>query len=682
MSNSHSIFKRVFGIIDVVEDDKNISITGVKTQALSRELMKEWSTSRIESQMFLKFSSSRIVFPKFFALEMVYIIQTLINKKGTTNRRNLYKLLQELKDNTWLKSLEDAHQSRLDYSKLAMFHKRPLPHQDEFFRVYDENTQKYGLRGYLLSAAAGSGKTLTDLMLAEMLGTEIKIIVSPKNAIYRVWDDTLRNEYIKPQIAWIPDTGARYNGESVIVTHYEALDKVLEHARRFRGRKVAVILDESHNMNTPDSLRTLNFLAVCKETLAQDIVFASGTPIKAMGYEAIPLLRAIDPLFTPVVEERFKKIYGRTATRALDILAHRMGVITYKVDKKEVMDNKPTDVDVLVKLPNGNDYTLKTIGLEMQRFMEARMTHYQREYHRYRATYDRAIELFEKTLVTDQDRADYRQYQLAFDEICRGYDARTMAPLAQLCNRYELNVIMPTLPRDLKNEFADARSVIKYVELKVMGEALGGVLGKKRMQCHLDMIPHMGLADIIDNTLKKTVIFSSYVQVVEKAAEYLREQKYVPAVVHGETNKDLPEIIRRFDKDVAVNPLIATYQSLSTAVPLVMANAAVMTNQPWRDGEMIQARARIDRLSQDAPVFFYNVLLDTGGELNISTRSLDILTWSREQVGRIMGKPVDDAVAMEGLLDGPEDGPDITDMIGSELALEELICDLACEEGF
>jgi hypothetical protein len=686
--SGHSLFNRLFGIIDVKEDADNISITGVKTQSLAQEIMREWSTSRIESQMFLKFTRDRIVFPKFFAVELVYMLERILLKRSVRDRRSLRTLRDELLQHTWLAKIDEPWTSKLDYGKLSLFVKKPLPHQSEFFQVYDERTQRFGLYGYLLNAAAGSGKTLMDLMLAEMLHAEQLIIIAPKNSIYRVWDDTLRNEYRKPCDVWIPDAGGAYEGQKYIVVHYEAQDKVLDPKvlSRIQGKKTAVVLDESHNMNTPDSLRTLTFLDICVRTFAKDIIFASGTPIKAMGYESIPLMRAIDPLFTPVVEERFKKIYGKTASRALDILAHRMGMVTHTIAKGEVMDNKPTDHELLVKLPNGKDYTLKAISAEMQEFIERRMSYYKSNFAKYRGIYDQAIEVFEATLRTPKEKEEYREYQRTFAEICKGYDPRFMAALSTLCNRYELTVIAPTLPRDLKVEFLSARSVIKYVDLKVMGEALGGVLGKKRMQCHLDMVERMGIPDIVDGSMKKTVIFSSYVQVVEKIANYLRDKDYAPSVVHGETNKDLPEIIERFGKVPQVNPLVATFQSLSTAVPLVMANTAIMTNQPWRDGEMLQARARIDRLSQDTPVHFYNVLLDTGGEPNISTRSLDILEWSRKQVEAIMGKSMGE-VAVESL----DEEQDIIALVGNRLAFEALVDELteeaetqpqpSCEEG-
>jgi ribosomal protein S10 len=93
--------------------------------------------------------------------------------------------------------------------------------------------------------------------------------------------------------------------------------------------------------------------------------------------------------------------------------------------------------------------------------------------------------------------------------------------------------------------------------------------------------------------------------------------------------------------------MMATYKSLAEAVPITMASTLITLNDPFRDYELNQAIARVDRIGQPNPVTVVRCYLDTGAEPNISTRSRDILEWSKEQVQQIMGVDLEEGVIME-----------------------------------
>jgi len=46
-----------------------------------------------------------------------------------------------------------------------------------------------------------------------------------------------------------------------------------------------VILDESHNLNNDVSLRTQFFIDICRKIQAMHVLWMSGTPVKALGFE-------------------------------------------------------------------------------------------------------------------------------------------------------------------------------------------------------------------------------------------------------------------------------------------------------------------------------------------------------------------------------------------------------------
>jgi hypothetical protein len=635
--------KKFIGFIDVQETPTRIIIDGIPGLELMRDIQNKWQTSKINTQMFILMNRNKIVFGKFFAIDVLYIFTALLEDPSSRfPKRIIRKVIEELTQRTWLKDIahEERH-TRINYSKLSEISFKMLPHQMEFLDNYNRVVSSYRLNGMLLAAAPGSGKTLTGLALASCVEADVVIMIVPKNSLERVWEATLRDNltlepkyWVSKNLGELPPKGLRY-----YAFHYEALDRAVYLASQLLDKKdkVCVILDECHNFNEIGSSRTKLFIDLCAITKSKDVIWSSGTPIKALGAEAIPLLKTIDPYFDdPDTEIRFKKIFGRDAKKANDILRNRIGLVSFKVVKKDVVKGEVHYHTLKVKIPNSDRYTLDVIRLDMSNFIDERMKYYKAHMSEITELYNDCLALHKSSLASS-DMGDFDIYKRYIKIISSGYDARTMQAEVMFCNKYELQKIIPSLPDMLKKQFKSARSVIKYLQLKVMGEALGGVLGKRRSQCHVDMIEHIGLDRLINSGTKKTVIFTSYVEVVDKVASHLDEREFSPLKVYGDTNKHLAVMIKQFDSDVVINPLIATYQSLSTAVPLIMANNMIMLNAPFRDHEREQAIARCDRLGQDSPVTVYDIYLDTGENANISTRSKDILEWSRDAVASIMG---------------------------------------------
>jgi hypothetical protein len=482
--------------------------------------------------------------------------------------------------------------------------------------------------------------TINSIALGLTLNADVQIYIVPKNSVDEVWSKTLGTIFKKPQehSFWTSTSNKPLEwGYKHYVFHYEQLARAIEFfkANQNQVRKPFMVVDESHNLNELGSLRTNLWIDLCRVTNCQHILPMSGTPLKAIGNEAIPILTVLCPDFDEDASIRFREIFGKNSSRANDILRNRLGLMMYKVDA--VKDMEPDEPRLNIKMPNGGMYTLEAVKDVMRKFIEERMAFYKANFKEFEKTYFYALSIFQRTLHGGQDVIAFKKYQGYISTIRQGYDPKTMKDMVAWCNHYEKSRIAPTLPRDLKVAFLDARSVVKYMDLKVQGEALGRVLGKMRSQCHVDMVPYVGLPKLIDGSLSKTVIFTSYVQVVKTCDTYLQEQGYQPLLVYGDTNKDLKSIINRFAEDEDLNPLVATFDSLSTAVPLTMASTSVFMNSPFRDHEYKQARARTARLGQRFPCTIWNVFLDTNGEPNISTRSNDIMNWSREMVASMMG---------------------------------------------
>lgn len=656
-----STLKSVFGNVTVEERNNVITIDGINTDALTNAIYKQWHTSKVGNNIFHAPRRSSVGFFSFFAIEVEFILTELLNaNKGYIRATTLRRAIEGLQQNTWLRNLKDRQPSILDRSRLKDLTWTALPHQLEFFDIFDERVPKYELNGYLLGAEAGSGKTFTSLAVAYMYNASSVIVVSPNNAIDNVWRDTIGKIYKKPVDLWVSnDPSPPRVGCTHYVVHYEYLSKFLawasENTRSF-GSKPFIILDESHNLNesTPThSLRTQSFIDLCQMFFDVDFmsIWQSGTPIKAMGNEVIPMMKCIDKRFTPDAEQQFRPIFGKEAKRAIEILAHRIGLITYRV-KSPVKDPIITRWDATLK--HGDEFTLQHIGIVMRDFIDERMRYYQANEAKYTETYFRLIDQVRDRIP----KVSLDEYLKVTKLLHERYDPTIHKEEPKYANRFEEKYILPLLTGKDKADFRDARSVYKYYWLKVQGEALGRILGKERSRCstELALAPEFvnkadqetaTLVELIQRSESKTVVFSNYVATVEAIAERLVALGFKPIVVHGGIKESVGDAVKRFEKDDTLEVLVTTYKSLSTAMPLVMASNSIMVDQPFRDYERNQAIHRTARLGQRYEVAIRDLYLDTGKKPNISTRSKDILDWSMQQVEKIMGRTAVSEVSIE-----------------------------------
>ena len=650
--------RRLIGNVEVSEDKGLITVSGIPSYAFTNDIKNVWNTIRINNYMFVKATRSELTLYSFFAIEFEIILEKILETPNArTNKRALREILAQLRENTWLAKREQSYPSLLNSIHLKEIKFTLLPHQKEFFELYNNIVPRYNLRGLLLMVPPGGGKTISGISVAVGLQSEITYIVCPNNAVFEVWAKTLANDMTKKQSYWVSREGKPIPQDCKwFIFHYEDLQKAVDLAYLAKDKRSVILLDESHNFNDPSSNRTQLFLQLCEDTKCRNILFASGTPIKALGIEAVTLLKAIDPLFTKAVSERFVKIFGKSANKANDILAHRLGLVSYKVAKTTFMDKEPIIEDKYIKLKNGNEFTLPAVREVMRNFITERMQYYNSRKKQYEETYFGLIKkYYEPTLKTDNQLKEYENYKNTINNFRRfGYDPITGGDNAKFCNYYEREYIEPFIPEKLRKDFREAKTVVKYLELKVRGECLGRILYKERERCIAEIAKNVNYGDIIDGAEKKTLIFTTHVNVVDIASEVLVNEGYKPLKVYAETNSELVPMVKQYREDPDINPMVATYASLSTAVPLIMANTLIMLNSPFRHHEQDQAISRCNRLGQDKQVYVYRFFLDTEGIPNLSTRSEDIFEWSKQQVEQILGVSVppdaDENIALESEL--------------------------------
>lgn len=631
--------KRFLGNITVEVKNNEVIVEGVEADVMAKDIKAIWGSNKLNAFMFTEMNRNSFSLPSFFLPDFLYTLERMTEHPSLKiSVRTLTKIKELLLEKTWLAETIKEPYSKLDYGRLNDFNLSPFDFQSEFFKTYDRLTGQYGLNGFLMAAAAGSGKSISSLMLTRCLNADRVIIIAPKNSIERVWEETIQRVFKKPQTYWLSTSGKPFKGtESFVVCHYEALEKMESMTHFFRGEEVAIILDESHNFNGSTSLRTQRFIQLCKDTDSRDVIWLSGTPIKALALEAIPLFRCIDPLFTDDVEKRFKKIYGDNSTRAVEILKNRMGLVSFKVEKKELKLLDPIFKEIKITIPNAHDYTLKSIKIVMTNFIKERKDYYQSRKPADEKFFYNCLRIYEESIHSSEERQQYDYYRQCLKQVVKMQGDFSVKDQMVYCNKFELGKVTAKLPNDMRAEWKNVRSIIKYVHLKIQGECLGRIVAGLRIQCHVDMIPYIDFKAVCESTKKKTVVFTTFTAVIELCRKHLPTLGLSPLYVYGKTNNVLSSTVDTFGREEDANPLVATYASLSTAVPLVMADTMILIDSPFRDFILQQSVSRIHRIGSDTQTYIYTVALDTGEEVNISSRSMDILKWSQEAIASITG---------------------------------------------
>lgn len=634
-----SMFSHVF--LNVSTTDRGIEISGIDTKAFRQFIKDKWASNKFFDKFFTISYRWSLVCDNFFVPELVYLLTTMANERpDLVNVNRIEKIISLINENTWFNTASPDISSSVDIPIIdsAFITKYKLkPYQREFVQdIYWQKKTRYRLNGYLLSLEQGLGKTYTSLALSAGLHKKSIVILGPLSSIKNTWIKEITEIYSKPQSIWTLDNRNVVNPKFFIV-NYENIDKLHTVLNLIDKESNMVIVDECHNFKNIKSLRTTELLKFVNTINCTDILPMSGTPIKALGEEMVPILKLIDPFFTPEIEVRFKEIIRSSVSIANELLHHRLGMMMYRKLKTDVLSLPPKYIEqIQITIPNGDEYTLDTVKTHVLKFAESRRDYYLNNSDKYFKVYNDCINIFEQSLESTQDKKAFSNYKAQIQLIKKhGYSGDNRR-IVEETNAYEKSVILPVLPSNLRKDFKAAKSVVKYVELKILGEIIGGLLNQLRIRMFSEMISYSNLIELIANAQKKVIVFSSYREVISTAEKFCKKHKYDPLVVTGDNSNDAINVLKLFSTNINKNPLIASIQTLSSSHTILAANTVVFLNTPYRSVDFDQASDRVHRIGQDVPVYIYTFILYTGEQPNLSTRMDDIIQWSKEQFSAIV----------------------------------------------
>lgn len=669
------------GLFDpVVEEGMYYTIRNFPVIQFFNKLRKEYKTTKLEHLFkvigirFFFAQKRTISIHKFFIPELLYLLDKF---------QFPVSLIDTIKSHTWVGDVVQP----TEFADLTVLNKeinaRFYEHQIEFIKNYVSNKTMNHLRGYLLSFEQGLGKTITALGLMTALKKEHVVIICPKNTMLETWNAHLIKFFNQEQKVWIAGytKGPLTTSYRWIIVNYERIDEVKEFLVKNKLNDLGVIVDESHNFLRTSSLRTQLLLDLARYNQSADLLLLSGTPIKCAGVELIPIMSVLDPYFDEEACTIFKATFGFNTAIANDVLNARLTRMITRVTKDILSLPEKKETTVSVHMPTGWKYTVSQVEKQIITFVKERQDYYQQNLTTYITAFEEAIKWLQNEPGIG-DQPEFQRYMDIIDELKNSniVDARGNADIVWV-NQYERDVLIPALPDDLKKKFIWSKSVVKYLPLKIKGEVIGTLLTHLRMQMTTEMLQAADIKQYVDKAMKKTVVFTSYVDTIEVAYNYFQSNGYNVAAVYGKTASELTATVKRFQEDQSVNPLIASLKMISTGATLTAANTVIFLNKPWRSIEYQQASDRVHRIGQDTDCDIISLVLDTGKEANLSTRMEDIMQWSGDQFDQIVDKKEREMMKkfFRGFesLDIPEDCNEFNDSFS-----ENMNCDVVSNELF
>lgn len=580
---------------------------------------------------------------QFFAIELV----CLFNDLGERFRdKNYLNIAETIYKESWLSAADKKAEETplLSTKNLKNLDLKLNDYQQDFIEKYPKLKAQLHLKGYILAFEQGLGKTLTAISLAECLDVDHVYIVCP-NSLKANWALEIRKYYKKykddedlwrQEVFICGDKPLLFSEDTTkfIITNNESIEKMFPYVM---SGKNMLILDESHNFRNIQSKRVHQLLELRDRLHCVDSLIMSGTPIKATPDEIVPALMMIDPTFTLEAAKTFAKAFKLHSSLGTSLVQTRFNKIMFRKEKNVLGDKLPQKfVHYLpLSIKDGEKYLMVNVNEVVSiRFSEI----YDEGYVETRKLGKEFYEMSERYRPAGYDYAQFKRVmRMIVDkdeevhELDRDYVENYMAKAkALISNKAE---------RDRYDYL-----IKKYARYRqhCLGLAFGEILPPYRRDMFISLYEdnRRYFINAIESNVKKTLIFTQFKGVALFIHDDLNKNGVRAGLITGDVKNRL-DVLKDFKENDQTKVLVATSQTIGTGVTLTEANQMFFFGPPWRESDFEQCCDRIHRIGQTDECNIYTVVLDTGEELNLSTRMDKILAWSKEMTESVI-KSTDD----------------------------------------
>lgn len=693
----------------VFTKDKDIcSIHGFPTTRIIFDIKRKWGIEP-DGTFIIKANKGVIKFNKFFAPDVNYILETLSLEKEVTvetDKDYLKAAAEGIVKKGWLEE-ENNLSKKLDYDfgVLDRFTLTPREYQTRFFNHYIENFRKSGYQGCVLAGGVGSGKTYMATALMEIMKVKYVIIVCPKNAVKDIWVNSISGGYDlynkvhvksffkEPRKCWstVKDNKGKYltiaEDTKYFIFHYEKMAEVYNFIEGKGKENVGIILDEGHNCTEPGSVRTSNFINLCKLTGSQNIVWLSATPIKAKAKEVMPILKTLAVDFKGDVEKEYNVSYCGTNEDVLDIVAKRFESMAFIVNRNEYMTlPEPIEKDIQIVLPEklSNRFLIESVRAAIKKHSLKLAPHYLNENNKFVTHVKERIFEYKKHHNSIADNTAYMKYFEGLNEIRNCFDKdstlddddfdamesdvkydrwnnmiagdaklmkehnearRRLSQVKRYCKNYENKVCdYFGYKGEKRKHFNKCCKIVKNPKRHLAGVLVGTFYSQRRIKCFSNLAKNLNWEEILSQGETKALVFSDYIEPADVAYKLLSNMGLRTCVVHSKIKdqykKDVDMELQNFRYNHECLIMSTTFKSLGASKSMTQADKVILLDQSFRDYIRKQAIGRIDRDGQIHVPRVFNAYLNTGDDENLSTRTLNINQWNKEVSDIITGSKI------------------------------------------
>ena len=587
------------------------------------------------------FGSSSITFEKFFTLEVNLVFQWLYEIYGRSDYKDI---VSQLNETPIMKAL---HAPMLEVpanalSRVNSFGVELLDYQKEFLKQYYNARHKIGLEGYVMAFEQGLGKTFTAIATVYAFNLFPCIVTAPKSTLLS-WKTSI--ERLVPTSELREDVLAI--GNKFVICNYESLNKV---GTYLKSNPKAMIVDEIQNFRYLNTARTQNIIDIQSKYKIQNILALSGTPIKALASEMIPIMTMIDPMFrnSPKAQYIFKHIYSSNTydSMASAVLKERLRLYMVKKEVKQVLNLPPKyKYSIKLNIRNITPYSLKQVMQDIHNYVNSEMSkRTKRDVILLVGQLSKILSDFPSDTFTSDDLSTYIQCVKVMGGIISSKSWHILNFIKQ--SKQDLSGYIYSMERirayeakfkevnpALTKELVRVRKQITSYYFILLGKAIGEfiVRGKIRL-LNTAINENMDkFIKIINTSLKKVVVFSTYKEPLLTFSNNLSNYNIQSIVI--ENGSDFNKNFQSFANNPKQRVILGTIQAIGTGTDGIQhaCNTAIFLNRPFRSTDSEQAESRIYRKGQDSSTYVYYVDIDPATP-NVLSHESQINDWSKNML--------------------------------------------------